>query len=157
MHIHLFMKRPSPLTHLGMPQLPCACATLRRASRVVTSLYDEALRQSGLRIGQFTLLQVLWEAGPQQHGQLGHLIGMDSTTLSRTIRIMEDQGWVRPEHGEDRRERYWNLTSKGRHLLEKARAPWEHAQRRLLGRLGPDAWSRLSADLELLTASALPE
>ena len=44
-------------------ELPCACANLRRAARTVTKLYEDQLRDSGLRATQFTLLQALGITG----------------------------------------------------------------------------------------------
>lgn len=152
MYIHLFMTSLSSSTCPMLPPLPCVCATLRRSSRLVTGVYDEALRPSGLRVGQFTILQILHGVGPQQHCRLGHRIGMDSTTLSRTLKIMEGQSWVRSESGEDRRERYWHITSKGDQVLQHAKSLWDQLQGQLLNDLGQDVWSRLSADLERLNA-----
>ena len=37
----------------------CICANLRKASRVVTQVYDAALQPVGLNTGQFTLLATL--------------------------------------------------------------------------------------------------
>src|SRR5213080_2504071 len=73
-----------------VPSLPCACANMRRAARAVTQLYDAALRPSGLRITQFTLLRALARAGgPMTQDALGELLAVDSTTLSRTLRQLE--------------------------------------------------------------------
>jgi len=69
---------------------------MRRAARAVTQLYDAALRPSGLRITQFTLLQVLATAGaPVTQGALGDFLAVDSTTLSRTLRPLERAKWIR--------------------------------------------------------------
>jgi hypothetical protein len=52
----------TPLSRV--PNLPCMCASFRRAARVLTQLYDDALRPLGLRTTQFTILQALsWAAG----------------------------------------------------------------------------------------------
>src|SRR2546427_12967726 len=90
----------------ALPALPCACASLRRASRAVTQLYEQALRPSGIRITQFTLLQFLALAGrPITQGTLGQLLALDSTTLSRTLKPLESAGWIRSTAGPDGRER----------------------------------------------------
>ena len=94
--------------------LPCACANLRRAMRAVTQLYDGELRGAGLRVTQFTLLQSLAAAGPIRQGHLGDILALDSTTLTRTLRPLLKQGWVRGTHGSDRRVRYLELTPTGR-------------------------------------------
>ena len=56
-----------------MPALSCMCASLRRASRVLTQHYDEAMRPLGLRATQFTILQALSLVGEISQGRLGRL------------------------------------------------------------------------------------
>ncbi len=134
--------------------LPCACANLRRAARAVTQLYDEGLRDSGLRSTQFTLLQVLSIAGRISQGRLGDLLSLDSTTLTRTLRPLVGKGWVRSVAGVDRRERLYQLTPEGRRELERARPAWARAQERLRKVLGDASFERLqSALLEVAEAA----
>src|SRR2546421_9516708 len=42
---------------------PCVCNTLRMVSRVVTQLYDDCLRPSGLRVTQFSILATVARLG----------------------------------------------------------------------------------------------
>ncbi len=128
-------------------QLPCACANLRRATRAVTQLYDQELRVAGLRATQFTLLQVLAGAGRITQGHLGDLLAMDSTTLTRTLRLLVGKGWVRSLPGEDRRERHLQLTPAGHREIDQARPHWERAQRRLRNALGDSKWEIAQAGL----------
>src|SRR4029077_19437604 len=93
--------------------LSCMCASFRRASRVLTQHYDAALRPLGLRGTQFTLLQALSLTGEVSQGILGEILAIDSTTLTRTLAIMERQGWIASQSGEDRRERLLSLTKVG--------------------------------------------
>lgn len=137
-----------------MVALPCTCANLRRAARAVTSLYDEALRESGLRVTQFTLLQALEKTGAISQGELGATLAMDSTTLSRSLRPLIDEGWIRVVPGADRRVRTLELTAAGRQRLADANAGWSSAQRRLRRELGTERWTRLQADLVTLAQVA---
>jgi len=154
MHIHITMSR-KPLVPHPVLALPCACAGLRRAARAVTRLYDEALRPSGLRVTQFSLMQVLGRArGALTQGTLGELLALDSTTLSRTLRPLERRGWIRTVPGADRRERRLALTSAGRRQLERARPHWERTQARLRKQVGATRWSGLFAAFDLVTEAA---
>src|SRR6516164_8709255 len=132
-------RRPPP-GHTMPVAFPCACASLRRASRAVTPLYDQELRGSGLRVTQFTLLQALELAGNLTQGGLGELLSLDSTTLTRTLRPLLGKGWVRSLPGEDRRERHFQLTPAGRRQFQHARSGWERAQQRLQKVLGARGW-----------------
>jgi DNA-binding MarR family transcriptional regulator len=113
------------------PPLGCACASLRRASRAVTRLYEEELRPAGLKVTQFTLLESLGTVGETGQGRLSELLALDTTTLSRTLRTIERLGWIESVAGTDRRERYWRLTRDGHEKWREARPHWERAQRRL--------------------------
>jgi len=141
------VKRPRRELASALPALPCACASLRRASRAVTQLYDRQLRSEGLRPTQFTLLQVLERAGALTQGRLGELLALDSTTLSRTLRPLEEKGWVRGRPGSDRRERHWELTAGGERKLAEAVPAWGRAQRELRSRFGEAGWEALVAGL----------
>jgi DNA-binding MarR family transcriptional regulator len=136
------------------PTLPCACASLRRAARAVTQLYDEALRATGLRVTQFTLLQVLQRRGEVTQAEIGDFLALDSTTLSRTLRPLETKNWIRSRPGEDRRERYWSITATGLRKLESALPAWETRQSKLRKHFGDTRWQGVLADLAAITASA---
>src|SRR2546422_469765 len=87
----------------SLPALDCACASLRRAARAVTQLYEAALQDTGLRATQFTLLQALERQGRSPQTAVGELRALDPTTLSRTLRPLARAGWVRAGAGADRR------------------------------------------------------
>jgi DNA-binding MarR family transcriptional regulator len=119
------------------------CANLRRASRVLTQFYDDALRPVGLRVTQFTVLQALSLAGEVTQGLLGEILGMDSTTLTRTLDILERRGWITKRHGEDRREWRIRLSKRGETQLQRALPAWRSVQDRLHTQLGNEAWENL--------------
>jgi DNA-binding MarR family transcriptional regulator len=138
----------------ALPALACAAASLRRAARAVTRLYDAALRDSGLRVTQFTLLQALQQSGSTSQARLGELLALDPTTLTRTLRPLADAGWIRTTPGRDRREARWTLTPAGRERMARARPAWERAQARLRARLRPEHWRLLVEDLAVVAAAA---
>jgi len=132
----------------GTLSLPCMCASFRRATRAITQSYDEALRPLGLRATQFTILQVLSKAGELGQGTLAQILAMDSTTLTRTLRIMVREGWIVERRGKDRRERLLRLAKTGRYQFNRALPSWENAQAQLERQLGDKRWH----DLLKLTA-----
>lgn len=129
--------------HAGLLRLPCACANLRRASRAVTQLYDSMLRPVGMRSSQFTLLKVLAEKGPIRQGDLGELLALDSTTLTRSLGYLKAEGWIEIHRGDDRRERLVGLTAHGARQLNLANREWARAQKRLEKRIGTQEWQEL--------------
>jgi DNA-binding MarR family transcriptional regulator len=127
----------------SQPNLPCLCANLRRAARALTQTYDEALRPLGLRVTQFTILQALSLTGEVSQGELGQLLAMDSTSLTRSLRLLEQQGWIQDRPGKDRRERRLSVSAGGRRQLQRATPHWEALQRKLRLRLGEARWRGL--------------
>lgn len=145
---------PQPPSSGGIPALPCACASLRRAARAVTQLYEEELRQTGLTGPQFTLLQALAAVESITQGRLGGMLALDSTTLSRTLKPLESKGWIRSRAGDDKRERNLELAPNGRSRLRQAEARWIRAQERLRSAVGGREWADLLASLTRVTRAA---
>lgn len=132
-------------------RLPCACANLRRAARVITRLYDAALRPSGLGVAQFTLLQALNTAPGMSQKQLASLLEIDSTTLTRTLAPLRSARWLRSTAGDDRREVHLALTAAGRRAYTQALPYWERVQSEFTRALGAENWNRLM-ELSVRTA-----
>ena len=119
------------------------CGSLRRTSRALTQLYDQALRPLSLSPTQLTILQVLSRAGEVSQGHLGEMLAMDSTSLTRTLAIMVGQRWITERRGKDRRERWLRLSSDGEEKLKRALPWWEKVQSRLRREIGEQAWNNL--------------
>jgi DNA-binding MarR family transcriptional regulator len=105
----------------------CACSALRRASRAVTQHYERHFRGSGLRATQFTILATLAQTGPLSISELSDRLGLDRTTLSRNLRLIEDEGWIAALGHDDQRVRKMALTPKGMRKASTALAFWKPA------------------------------
>ena len=121
----------------------------------MTQLYEDALPPHGLRATQFTILQVLSRAGEISQGQLGEMLAMDSTSLTRTLGIMRREGWVAERRGEDRRERWLRLAKTGEARLSRALPVWEKTQSELRNKLGDHTWTNLFQLTNQLTELAI--
>ncbi len=122
---------------------PCLCNALRQATRAVTRLYDEEMRGLGLRTTQYSLLRYLQHLGQARQRDLGELLSLDETTLTRNLRPLIKARWVAVSPGEDRREKLLRLTETGAAKLHEARPAWERAQQRMRSRLPEATWSSL--------------
>ena len=85
------------------------------------------------------MLQTLQTAGALSQGELGWLLCIDSTTLSRTLRPLVKNGWIAGRQGIDKRERVFSLTEAGREKLDLVTPGWRRAQRRFMRAAGGDA------------------
>jgi DNA-binding MarR family transcriptional regulator len=140
-----------------LPELPCACANLRRAARAVSRIYDRELGAVGLELSQFTLLMTLDLTGEITQKALARLLAMDSTTLTRTLRTMVERGWIRTNPGEDRREKLLSLSAAGRRKFGQAQPHWERAQATLRAKVGDETWRAMGGLLGKLASTASGE
>lgn len=127
-------------------KLPCYCGSIRQASRVVTQIYDKALKPSGVKITQFGILRLLSYFPGLTTGEMAEALVMDSTTLTRTLKIIHDSRWIESTPGEDRRERHWSLTEEGKARLQEAEPLWKSAQKEFAAMMS-------DVDLDELTKS----
>lgn len=135
--------------------LTCACHNLRRASRVVTQLFDDHFDAVGLKATQFTALAALaWhEEQAPTVGELASTLVLEQSSLSRNLAVLERQRLIRLVPGEDdRRERRVVLTRTGRVALERGYPVWRKAQAALAEALGDEELeTQLRALRELAT------
>ena len=130
----------------------CACLNLRKASRAITQMYDEALRPSGLRATQLPVLVTLVSTGPTTVNRLANDLAMDRTSLSRLLQPLVAQGLIKMAPGEDRRTRELSITSLGREGVVAAIPMWDRVQGEVLERLGQRRWRDLSDNLAVAAA-----
>lgn len=134
----------------------CTALNLRKASRVVTKLFDNVLRPIGLRSTQLPILVTLRLLGPTAMRQLSEELVMSPTTLTRNLRPLLKRGMVQVLAGEDKRTREISLAEPGRKLLEEAVPLWEEAQGITVESLGQARWrsliDELSAAVEVVQA-----
>ena len=130
----------------------CACFAVRRAARVITQHYDWALRPSGLRTTQFTLLTMLALGGPMPLSRVADRLGMERTTLTRNLKPLLAGGLVSVGPGDDRRVRTIAITAKGQRAAVAALPRWRSAQRSVAGRLPAKVFGSLDAIAQSLPA-----
>ena len=121
----------------------CACANLRRATRMVTQAYDSALRPAGLRATQFTMLSVLAKRGQLRQSQFAEILAMDGTTLTRNLQPLLRKDWIEIDRDDDQRVRLISITDQGWRVLDDAVPLWRQAQAKFVDGLGKDDLSSM--------------
>lgn len=153
-YMHDMIRSSEPLPSVDQVLGTCICLKVRMASRAVTKAYDEALRPTGIRITQLTVLVALANDGAQSITSIANVLGMDRSTLKRTIAPLEDEGLVVVGGEGWRRSRMLELTHAGRERLREALPFWQRAQRALNKKLGQADWTRVQTVLARLTVAA---
>lgn len=116
----------------------CIAVRLRLLNRVITNLYDDALRPLGAKVSQFNVLVVAAKLGVARPAQVCDILQLDTSTLSRNVERMRGRGWLEIVPSVDARTQSFRITAKGRRLLERAIPAWEQAQEEASKLLGPD-------------------
>ena len=118
----------------------CVCTAARRRSRDLTRAFEKAMRGSGVRGTQFTLLATLIQTGPIPTTRLADFQGLERTTLTRNLGLLVRDGLVRIDEGEDRRVRKVAITPAGEEAARRAYPFWKKAQDAALAAARP--WRR---------------
>jgi DNA-binding MarR family transcriptional regulator len=122
----------------------CFALHARMTARLLSRVYDAAMRPADLRLAQFGLLGAIAHGTATSETALAERLGLERTTLVRNLKLLTEKGWIEPIPGDGRGVRH-RLTGTGREKLESAIPLWEAAQHRIeekLGGIDPEAARR---------------
>ncbi|MEO6950544.1 MAG: MarR family transcriptional regulator [Polyangia bacterium] len=126
----------------------CLCLHVQRAARALARRFDEALRPVGLTHGQFSMMNALNRPRPATMPQLVSVLGMDRTTLTAALKVLEQRALVRIAVSKtDARARELSLTAKGHTTLARALPVWTETHALLEAALSPSEPARLRKTL----------
>ncbi|HEY5080015.1 MAG TPA: MarR family transcriptional regulator [Opitutaceae bacterium] len=139
-----------PVTYEPLPG-SCFCGNLRRATRTVTRVYEEEFRSVGFTGStQYNVLRTVGRAETICQRDLGKTLGVDETTLTRTLKPLLQKGWIVLKEGADRREKIISLSKSGHTQIELAHPAWNRAQARIRKVLPAGLWASLMEALPLV-------
>ncbi len=157
MYLHTFMPGPKqPLRKSLVADAraavdACAGWNARLAARRITAFLNRRMQGSGLSLAQFGLLAQIAAASDDTLSELAERTGLDQSTLSRNLQVLEAAGLVEIAADErDARRRAVRLTDKGARGLEAGLADWRQAHGELAKRLDPEAARSLALAAEAL-------
>ena len=91
-----------------------------------------------MEVGQFGLLATIRRVPGISQAHIARGLGMDTTSLTRTLHVLLRHGWVEKAQGSDRRSRVFTITRAGEAQLLRARPYWKRAQERFASIVGAD-------------------
>jgi DNA-binding MarR family transcriptional regulator len=144
--------KPATSEHLDRVVSECIAVRVRLINRVVTAIYDEALRPHGLRVGQGNILVAVARMGETRPAAICRMLRIEKSTLSRDVELMKKNGWLEADPPTGGRNQTIRVTIEGLKLLERSKPSWEKAQaeaKLLIGADGVEALSRIAARLGL--------
>src|SRR4051812_32392858 len=129
----------------------CVAVRLRMLNRVITNLYDDALRSLDLKVSQMNILVAAAKMGTARPIEVCEYLHLDVSTLSRNVERMKARGWLEIVPDEDGRSQPFRLTRQGRKLLEKAVQAWSKAQEQVKNVLGDTFVEQLNQAMKRVT------
>jgi DNA-binding MarR family transcriptional regulator len=133
----------------------CASLNFRRTSRIVTRMYDTAMQESGVRSTQFALLVGIAKLQPVAMGTLAKVLMLDSSTLTRSLRLLEKERMIEISRRAAMRQRFLKLTHAGQKALQRSLPLWRAAHARFVTTVGKDYWLKLRNELETIAKSPI--
>ncbi|MDX2259062.1 MAG: MarR family winged helix-turn-helix transcriptional regulator [Hyphomicrobiaceae bacterium] len=134
----------------------CLATRVRQLSRIVTRVYDDAMRPLGITASQYTLLAQLASRDGITAVEIGGDLDIEKSTLSRNLKRLLALGHIVMDPPAGRRGRGLHLTPKGQAVLRDAYPIWSDAQKRTIAVMGPATRATLDAlliDAEKLVAA----
>jgi DNA-binding MarR family transcriptional regulator len=128
----------------------CLAVRVRLINRVISALYDEALRPFGIRISQANILAAVAHMGEARPAEVSRILRLEKSTLSRDVELMKQRGWLESDPPAGGRNQTIRLTPLGKALLGRVQPSWEKAQAEaqvLIGEDGEAALRRMAARL----------
>lgn len=128
---------PDPAAFRQLMEEGCTVLRLHAATRLGMQAYNAFIAEVDLTMPQFATLASLYQEDGLSVTALAQLIGVDSTTLTRNLRLLEKRNLIsQGTPADDRRRRVVRLTPEGRRLFARALPLWQKAQAALTKKLG---------------------
>ncbi len=129
----------------------CFCFSLKKAERLISRRYDEALAPFGLRNGQFSMLVCISGTNPINIQSIAHYLNMDRTTTTAALKPLEKRELIKINISEeDARLKLVSITSAGLSLLTQAIPAWQKIQDQIKAEISLDEFTKLKDQLSLL-------
>jgi MarR family transcriptional regulator, organic hydroperoxide resistance regulator len=127
----------------------CACGNLRKTTRTITQFYDKMLQSTGLRSTQCLLLWDIFSNENISVSDLGNILIMDQSTVTRNIELLRKSGYIDIKKEErDSRKKSISITDKGLKKLEEAIPLWKEAQIKIEKGIGKERFQELLKTLK---------
>lgn len=121
----------------------CIATRVRQLSRIVTRVYDDAMRPLGITASQYTLLTQLASRDGITAVEIGGDLDIEKSTLSRNLKRMLALNLITMDPPAGRRGRGLHLTPKGSAVIREAYPVWLSAQQKAVSFMGPETRATL--------------
>lgn len=131
----------------------CYVVRLRTLNRIVTKYYNDAFAGADLTSGQFNILTAMILLSPTTGVELSALLHMEKSTLSRNLKLMEQNRWIEMEA--QGRKILLTVSESGRNTYEATLPHWRFTQEKIRKLMGMQNLEFLNSSLIALKGSFL--
>lgn len=148
------MRAPTqpPTGAVPLQPIQCACTALKRAARIVGRAYDAGLAPAGVTVTQYAILANVQRYAPIAQMRLAAHLGLERTTLYRTVESLERQGWLAATATGEGVTKVLALTAAGTQVLARARRAWAQVQQDFEHAFGTTRWGKFLTTLAEIQA-----
>lgn len=118
----------------------CYCTNLRRSAGILTDFYDDALKETGLTVAQYSLLINLSRLGKANITHWAEYIGLDRSTMVRNVKLLQKREYIEETDGNGKT---FCLSATGEQILSEAVQAWNRAQDEIKSFLGAEDVEKL--------------
>jgi len=135
----------------------CIAKRVRFVNRVITGIYDRALRPLGIKANQAGILTLLFLEGGCSPGDIGRALRMEKSTVSRNMDRMKKKGWIDITQKDDQASQVIRITPEGGKVLAAAHGRWLKAQEEAVRLLGEEGVRSVRGLYETLSSGECEE
>ena len=111
--------------------------------RIITQVFDDALRSVGIGSAQLTMLALVASMEGLRAVEIGHMLEMEKSTVSRGLSVLRKRGWIHSVKGKKGPGQGLAVTDQGSKVLRRAGPIWRRAEEDATNVLGSEAMSSL--------------
>jgi DNA-binding MarR family transcriptional regulator len=117
-------------------------------SRSISRAYDAALRPHAVTVAQLNILATVGDLGPAPSGEIAAALWMEISTLSRNVRLMAGEGWIKSDRTGRGNGRILRITDSGLEKLNEVLPAWREAQSSTRDLLGAQSAAQIAGTVD---------
>ena len=131
---------------------PCFCVSVRGLANRLTQLYDDRMAPFDLKVTQYSVMKKIVDKPSSTISEIAQMCDLDRTTLTRSLRILERDGWLEFVKAKDQREKRLQMKATKTSDFDRAQRAWQQVQRELSALIDLDPIRKADEQLSNINA-----
>ena len=131
---------------------PCFCVSVRGLANRLTQLYDDRMAPFDLRVTQYSVMKKIVDKPNSTISEIAQMSDLDRTTLTRSLRILERDGWLEFVKAKDQREKRLQIKATKTSDFDRAQRAWQQVQKELSALIDLDPIRKADEQLSKINA-----